>query len=93
VEVGERERGPVLDLLEGEAGLDAGHAGDASQMVHEEALVGGEVGHHHAQEVVGLARHQVALHHLGALADGRLEHLEGALDLLLQRHVHEHAHG
>ena len=51
----ERERAP-----------DLGNACDLGE-VHHEAFVGFEVGQDDAQQVVAVAGHQVALHHLGAV--------------------------
>src|SRR5690242_13727926 len=54
----ERQRGGVLDLLHGESG---GHLGDfdAGDELLVEGVVGADVGHHHAQEIVDLAAHAV----------------------------------
>src|SRR5260221_13860504 len=48
----ERQRGRELDLLEREARADARDARDACQVLEQEALVGAEVGHPDAQQIV-----------------------------------------
>jgi len=51
-----------------------------------------QVRHDHAQQIIGVAGHQIALHHLRAIAYRPLERFERRLDLLLQRDLNEHAH-
>src|ERR1700722_14715372 len=56
----ERQRRRVFHLLEREARLDAGDPRNAGQVLEQEALVSAEIGHHDAQQVIGVAGHQVA---------------------------------
>src|SRR3954468_349166 len=73
---GERQRGLVFNLLQGEARLDVSYAGNGGKKIENEALERRHVRYHHAQQVVGIAGHQVALHHLRALARRLLEYFE-----------------
>src|SRR5258708_153619 len=61
----DRQHVGVFHLLQREARLDRRDALDARELLLDEALIGVEVGHHHAQPVVTRAGHQVALQHLG----------------------------
>src|SRR3954453_7238720 len=83
-EVMQGQCGFVADLLEREARLYAGDAGYPRQMSLQELFVRREVRYDDAQQVIGLAGHQIAFQHLGALPDGGLEGVEPFLDLLLQ---------
>src|SRR5260370_42122877 len=60
----ERQSRPLLHRAQREGTPDLGDSGDLGE-VHDEALIGFEVGHDHAQEVIAVAGHQVAFHHLG----------------------------
>ena len=48
-------------------------------------LIGGDVGRDRADDVVGLARHQIAVADFRMVADGRLEPAHVVVSLLLQR--------
>ncbi|MNT39087.1 hypothetical protein D3C72_1753060 [compost metagenome] len=48
-----------LDRLNGEVAADVFYAGQLQQGVQQELLVGAQVRHHHLQQEVGLAGHQV----------------------------------
>ena len=58
-----RQRRRELQLLHREAGADISQLGAARQALVDR-VVGGDVGHHHAQQVVDVAAHPVELHHL-----------------------------
>src|SRR5215469_12553051 len=57
----ERQGGRILDLLHRERG---GHLGDfdAGNELLVEAVIGGDVGHDHAQEVINIPAHAIELH-------------------------------
>ncbi len=59
-------------------------------MIEDEALQRLDGRHQHPQQVVGVAGHQVALHHLRTLGDRLLETLLRVSHLLLQADVDEH---
>ena len=46
---------------------------------------------HHAQKVICIARHEIALHHLGHIGDPRLKHIKHLSGLSLERHLNENA--
>ena len=64
--------------------------GISRQAIHEEALIGAEVGDDDAQQIVGVAGHEIALHHLGPGAQRAFENFERAFDLAFQCDVDEH---
>ena len=84
----QRQRRALLHRPQGERAADLGDAGDLGE-VHDEALVGFEVGHDDAQQVVAVAGHQIALHDLGPRRRGALEGLQRLLVLGRERHAHE----
>jgi len=86
-----RQGGLVDDLLQGEARLDAGDHRDAGQVVEQKALVGGQVGGDHAQQVVRFAGHQVTFHDLGPLAHRGFELGQGVAALQFQADMDQHA--
>ena len=90
-DVVERQGRSILDLLEREAGLDVGNARNPGQAVHQKAMVAGEIRRDDPHQIVRLAGHQVALHDLRLLLHGGLEHLQGLLPLLVERHLDERA--
>jgi len=57
----------------------------------EYPLERGDVGDHHAQKIIRVSRHQIALHHLGMTVHCRFELFERALNLLFQPNLDEHA--
>jgi hypothetical protein len=87
------------------AGLDRFHrqlrdracdAGEADELAHVEVLVGGEVGGHNPEQVVGITEHPPALDHLVDFGHSRLErfhrrqpvlHLHGDVDEHLEAAV------
>src|SRR5690606_11576437 len=86
----QRQRGLVLDLLQRKPRTDVAHPGNARQAAHHEALQPLHVRHDHAQQVIRIAAHQVALHHFRAFGHGILEALELGLHLLFQADLNEH---
>ncbi|MNL82277.1 hypothetical protein D3C87_2096200 [compost metagenome] len=59
-------------------------------MFDDQALQGIDVGHQGADQVVGVAGHQVALHDLGQHGDFAFKDIERGLALLVQRDLDEH---
>ena len=62
-------------------------------MLVVDALEVGHVRDHQPQQVVVLAGHEIALHHLRHLAHRALEGLEPRLALPVERDAHEHVDG
>ena len=82
--------GSVLYLFEREAGADSGHAGDAGEVIEDEALVGGDIRDDDAEQIIGVTGHQVAFHDLGAFEDGFFEALS-AIGLFFEADLDEDA--
>jgi hypothetical protein len=59
-------------------------------LVQDEALQRRDIRHRHAYQVIAVAGHEVALHHLVVFADATLEFGERGLGLLLQADGDEH---
>src|ERR1700689_2321101 len=87
----DRQRGAVLHLFEGEAGLDAGDARHASQVLDQKTLISREIGDDDAQQIIRVAGHEIAFHHLGPFQDHRLETFERLLHLTFERDIDEDA--
>ena len=49
------------------------------------------VPNHHAQKVIGIARHEIAFHHFGHIGDPHLKHIKHLSGLALERHLNENA--
>src|SRR5215510_11697223 len=79
---GERQGSRILDLLHRERG---GHLGDfdAGNELLVEAVVGGDVGHDHAQEVINIPAHAIELHDFWEVDDGRMEFLQPGKRVLI----------
>ena len=85
-----RHGGRIFDLAQGEAGPNAGHAGNLGQAFKQQGLELDQIFDHHAKHEVGFAAHEIALHHFGPPTDGLSELLQRCFVLLLERHVDEH---
>jgi len=59
-------------------------------MFEDEALERLHIRHHDAQQIVRVARHQIALHYFRALGDGLFEALQRFFHLFLQTHLNKH---
>src|SRR6185312_8321073 len=86
----DRQRPRILDLRQREAGLDRAHTLDPRQFLAQEDLVGSEIRADHAQQIVELSGHQIALHHLRPVGDGIAEAVELIRALLLYLYRDEH---
>src|SRR5947208_11164133 len=64
-----RQRDRILHLAQRKARLDRGDAVEPCQLVLQERFVGGEIGGDDAQEIVAVARHQIAFQHLVPFRD------------------------
>src|SRR5690349_21157319 len=78
------------DGLERKARLDVGDAWNTGQGPRQELLVSLEVGHHHPQCIVGVARHLEAEHDFGRERDPFFEAGDHILRLCAQGDRHEH---
>src|SRR5262249_44935826 len=79
---GERQGRRILDLLHRERG---GHLGDfdAGNKLFVEAVVGGDVGHDHAQKVINFPAHAIELHDFWEVDDGCVELLQPGKRVLI----------
>lgn len=69
-----RRKGPAaLHHAISEGRVEAGDAGDGVHLAADEDFIGFQVGDDDAQQIVGVAGQQVAVHHFVQLADGVLE--------------------
>src|SRR5215467_8747204 len=89
---GERQGSRILDLLHRERG---GHFGDfdAGNELLVEAVVGGDVGDDHAQQVINFPAHAIELHDFWEIDDGGVEFLQPGERVLigLDRHKYRDA--
>src|SRR5215217_3815391 len=71
----ERQGRGVFDLAHGKGGADIGQVNLADELLVE-GVIGVDVGHHHAHQVIDVAAHAVELDDLGKLVDdaGKLAH-------------------
>ena len=68
-------------LLERKIRLDAGDAGNAYQMVENEAFVSGQIRDHDMKQIVETSGHKIALQHLRTLQHRAFEGLPAGFDL------------
>ncbi|MGC4085343.1 MAG: hypothetical protein QM736_25280 [Vicinamibacterales bacterium] len=80
----------VLHFTQRETRLDTDHTVDACERFLQETFVGGDVGDDDAEQVVGVARHQIALEHFRPLHDRLLERIEPSTHLQIERDLDEH---
>src|SRR5262249_48332005 len=79
-----RQRMRALHFTEREARLDRGDAVEPGQLLLEEALIGFEIAHHNAHEIVALPGHQETVDDLRPACDRLGETVELFLALALQ---------
>ena len=84
------QRGLVAHLLQGEAAADFFHAGYGCELLQNEFFERAHVGNGHPDQVVGVAGHQVALHHLVVLRNAALKLGERGFGLLFEADGNEH---
>ncbi|KGC39929.1 hypothetical protein DO73_4924 [Burkholderia pseudomallei] len=85
-----RHFGRQLHLLQRNLGLHALHAANARQVLHLELPIVVDVGRHHAQQEIAVARHQMALDHLRQVLDRFGEVSDGVRVLFFQPDPREH---
>ena len=80
-----------LTCFKRDARPDIGDSTRLGQAVDDEVPQADDIGHDDAQQVVGIAGHQVAFHYFGKIRDRRFERFQGGFRLLLQRYPDENA--
>ncbi len=81
---GHGQRGFVAHLLERKAGANFLNPRNRGQLVQYEPFERGHIGNGHADQVIAVTGHEVALHHLVVFCDAALKIRQCRLRLLLQ---------
>jgi hypothetical protein len=86
-----RQGRSVLYLLESETRLDRGNSRNFGDMLHQESFKLADIGYNDSQQVVGIARHEIAFHDLWSASHSFFESLKTGLIFLFETDLDEDA--